>query len=500
MPLEEKEITSPEVIDVNSRPVNGYTQILRRISAFGGVQIFSVLINIVRGKFVAVLLGPEGMGISSMLTASTGTVQQFAGLGLNLAMVKEVAAGKDHKEHIPVILSIAVRLIFLTALLGSIVCLFLAPMLSLWSFGNYDYSVGFALLSAGVGLGVGGAGYLSLLQGLGEVKRLSWASVVGGLAGLLFGVPLYYFWGLDGIVPSLLIFSLSVFLFYFISFRRAVRYNRLKVDWKMGRPLVKKLISLGIVLMIGSLAGTLTNYLINIFIRALGSLDDVGLFQAANSLTNQYAGVVFSALALDYFPRLSAVAREKNEMRKVVNRQMEIVVLIVTPIVLLLLLTAPVLIRLLLSGEFLCVTPLMRWLGFGVLLQAVTFPMGYIFIACDKKKVYVWMEVVMVNVLWIACSLFFYYFYGLIGLGISLVVRTLIDIVVSYVVCKKYYGFRIERRTLFVILLSLMLGAGGFLVSLSSGLGARVSLAAIFAISGLYSLLALRKGVKTYDS
>lgn len=475
---------------------NGYRQILKRISAFGGVQVFSILINIIRGKFVAMLLGPEGMGLSSMFTSSTNTIQQFAGLGLNLAMVKEVAVRKERGEDMSFAIMVATRLIYFTAILGCMICLVLSPLLSLWSFGSYSYTVGFAVLSAGVGLGVGGAGYLSLLQGMGEVKRLSWSSVVGGLAGLIFGVPLYYLWGLKGIVPALLIFSLTVFIFYYVSFRKSVTYDKVSIKWSESKPLLKKLISLGIVLMIGSLVGTLTNYLINIFIRYEGSLDDVGLFQAANSLTNQYAGVIFSALALDYFPRLSAVASDSGKMTVIVNRQMEIVVLIMTPIILAMMLTAPLLIHLLLSVEFMSVAPLMRWLGFGVLMQAVTFPMGYIFIAKDNKKVYVLMEVVFSNVLWMACSTGFYHLYGLIGLGVSLVVRTAIDILISYLVCRKIYAFRVNCRVLKVVGICFILGTGGFITSLFPRSETYWILSFILAVALVFSLFMISKGLK----
>lgn len=475
---------------------NDYRRILKRISAFGGVQIFSVLLSLIRGKFVAILLGPEGMGLSSMLTSSTTTIQQFAGLGLNLALVKEVAARKETGGNLSAALHIAIRLIYFTAILGCVVCLVLSPYLSLWSFGNYSYSLGFAVLSAGVGLSVAGAGYLALLQGLGEVKRLSWSSVVGGLAGLIFGIPLYYFFGLNGIVPAILIFAFTQFIFYFFTFRKSVEYEKPRIGKGETRPLVKRLISLGIVLMIGSLVGTLTNYLINIFIRAVGSLEDVGFFQAANSLTNQYAGIVFSSLALDYFPRLSAVATDVKKLKETVNRQMEIVVLIMTPIILGMLLIAPLLIELLLSEEFMSVVPLMRWLAFGVMLQSVTFPLGYIFIARDNKKVYVWMEVIFSNLLWIACSFLFYFHYGLLGLGISLVVRTLIDIFVSYAVCRRFYGYSITLRTLRPVVLSLLLASAGFMVSISTGTFEYPVLAAILLVSATFTFFTLRKRLR----
>lgn len=476
---------------------NNYKNILKRISAFGGVQIFGILINLIRGKFVAILLGPEGMGLSSMLTSSTNTVQQLASLGLNLAMVKEVAAEKEKGEKMPLIFAVTIRLIYFTAILGCIVTLLFSPLLSLWSFGSYDYTLGFAILSAGVALSVAGTGYLALLQGMGEVKRLAWSSVAGGLAGLLFGVPLYYFFGLNGIVPALLIYALTVFLFYFFTFKRSVSIDKAKFVWSESKPLVKKLISLGIVLMIGSLVGTLTNYLINIFIRAVGSLDDVGLFQAANSLTNQYVGIVFSALAMDYFPRLSSVASDKSKMRDVVNRQMEIVLVIITPLILALQLFAPLIVDILLSKEFLGIVPLIRWLAFGVLLQGITFPMGYIFVAMNNKRVYVWMEVVFTNVLWIVCSIVFYYYFSLIGLGVSLVVRVGIDIFVTYFVCRQFYNFRLEYKVGMKILCCLLLGLSGFIASLLPDSPAFYCLIAILVISCIFSLLTLRKGLRS---
>lgn len=476
---------------------NSYGNILKRISAFGGVQMFNILINIVRGKFVALFLGPEGMGVSQLLTSSTNVVQQVSGLGLNLAMVKEVSAHKDNASDLPHVLSVSRRLILLTSLLGCVLCLLLAPFLSLWTFGDYSRTVSFMALSAAVGLMIAATGYLAILQGMGEVKRLSKASLTGGLTGLLCGVPLYYFFGTKGIVPSMLILALAMFLFYRLSCRNIIKTANVAFALNIHTPLVKKLISLGIVLMVGTVVGTLTNYAINVFVRAFGSEEMVGLFQAANSLTNQYVGVMFSALALDYFPRLSAVSDDASKLREVVNRQAEIVILVVAPLVLALLFSAPLVIRLLLADNFLQITPLMRWLGFGVLVQSVSFPMGYILIAKENRKVYIWLEVVFSNIMWIACSMGFFYLYSLVGLGISLVARASVDVVVTYIVCRRVYGFRYTGKTLVKIGVCLLLGAFGFAVSLLPGNIPYYILPAIIAISAAFSFISLRKGIKS---
>ena len=51
---------------------SSYRQIVKATSLFGGVQFFQIIISVIRSKFVAILLGPAGMGIVGLLTATTG--------------------------------------------------------------------------------------------------------------------------------------------------------------------------------------------------------------------------------------------------------------------------------------------------------------------------------------------------------------------------------------------------------------------------------------------
>lgn len=471
---------------------------MKRISAFGGVQVFNVLLTLVRGKFVAMFLGPEGMGISSLLTSSTSSLQQFAGLGLNLAIVREIAACKDSPDRLHRTLSLILRLILLTSISGAVICVILSPWLSRWTFGSSDYTWSFILLSASVAFLIAGAGYLAILQGLGEVRRLSKASLVGGLAGLFVGVPLYWLFGISGIVPSMILMALTMLVFYYQSYRRShpVGVGDHAFTWRRHIPLAKRLISLGFILMTGSLAGTLIGYLINIFVRYYGSVDDVGLYQAANSLTNQYVGIIFSALALDYFPRLSAIAHDNAAVREVVNRQTEIVVLIITPLIIALIATTPLIIRILLTTDFLSIIPLMRWMGFGMLVQAIAFPLGYIYLAKADRKAYVMMEVVWTNAVWISCSVLFYYMYSLIGLGVSLAVRGMIDNTVNYLVCRRRYGFAYTRSVRGIILICTLLCGGAFFASLSDDNICVWIMWGLLGLSLLFTAYHLRHGIR----
>lgn len=475
---------------------NSYKNILKGTSLFGGVQIFQILVNLIRGKFVAIILGPAGMGVSALFTTSAVTIQQLASLGLNLAVVKEVAANKEDLSTLSKIFYTTRRLMFLVALVGATLCAVLSPWLSEWSFGSRDYAPQFLLLSLMVFFAVAGSGELSLLQGLHDVKKLSQASLFGAFVGLFVGVPLYYIFGLDGIVPSMIALSLSTFLFYFFAVRQRFPVGKKKVTNDESLNLTKKLLGLGVVLMAGVMASSGTNWLVAMIVRRFGSVDNVGFYQAANSITNQYAGVVFSAMSLDFFPRLAAVASDNAKIREIVNRQTEVVATIMAPIVTLLVLTAPLVIELLLSKEFASIEPLMRWMGLGVLLRGIVYPMGYITFAKDNKRLYFWLEAVFCNLVILLLSFAFYTRFGLDGLGMAVVGENIVAFVVYYAVNKRMYGFGYSRRTMLIVATVAAIGAASFAGSFVgdaylsySVMGATAVLAVAFAWRTIKAML-----------
>ena len=92
----------------------------------------------------------------------------------------------------------------MTALLGTLMALILAPVLSRLTFGNADYSLSFALLAPMVGMVTLTGGEMAILKGLKQLKRVAIVSAFGAVATVVVNAPLFYFFGQRGIVPSLL--------------------------------------------------------------------------------------------------------------------------------------------------------------------------------------------------------------------------------------------------------------------------------------------------------
>ena len=49
---------------------DSYSHVLKYTGVFGGVQGLNVLVGLVRNKFVAMLLGPGGMGLVSLFNTT----------------------------------------------------------------------------------------------------------------------------------------------------------------------------------------------------------------------------------------------------------------------------------------------------------------------------------------------------------------------------------------------------------------------------------------------
>lgn len=438
----------PQDNNLMSTNSNSYKSIMKGTAIFGGTQFFAILVNLIRGKLVALFLGPEGMGISSLMMSSMNTIQQFSSLGLNLSIVKEISKAKEtgKEEKLLLVISIARALLRITAIIGALFTILFSRFLSNITFGNVDYYWYFILLSIAVFFTTMSNGELSILQGYRAIKKLAYASIIGSFTGLFVGVPLYYWFGYDAIVPAMIVLSLVNFLFYrYTSYKLTIKSIIFK--WKEHSPLIKKMLLLGITLMIVSLLGTLANYILNTYIGRYGSLNDVGMYQAANSITNQYIGIVFTAMGLDYFPRLAAISQDNVKVKEMVNQQIEVVLFLMAPLCCFLILLAPLVIEVLLTKEFMGIISLIRWMGIGLFFKAFAFPLGYISFAKGDRKTFFWLEGVMGNLMSLVLGMISYFIWGLMGMGISLCITYILWGGLYNIITKRLYEFELSTNT-----------------------------------------------------
>lgn len=421
---------------------SSYRQIIKTTSVFGSVQVFNILISIVRSKVIAIYIGPAGIGLIGLFNSALNLVASFTNAGIETSGVKAISMAENNPKSLSKEVSIMKRLIWITGILGTITIAVLSPLLSKFSFGNYEYTLAFVLISFTLLFKQLTNGNLIILQGLGKIKYLAKANLLGNLLGLLISLPLYYYFKIDGIVLSIMISSIVAMLVAFY-FRAKIKIDSVNLTNKEVFAEGKELILLGFSLSLIGLLTALSSYLLQIFISNYKNVSEVGFYSAGFTILNTYVGIIFTAMATDYYPRLAKVCHDNSLVKKIVIEQSIIAVLLLTPIIVVFLVLAPTVIRLLYSVEFLPITPLVCWGILGMIIKAVSWSMGYILIAKGDSKTFIKTSIGF-NSLFLIINIAGYYFYGLEGLGIAFFINYIIHFLGLKIITAKKYSFNFD--------------------------------------------------------
>lgn len=418
-----------------------YRQIFKATSLFGGVQAFNIVISVIRSKFVAVLLGPAGMGIAGLLTSTTGFVSALTNLGLGTSAVQNVAAASStgDNERVQKVVSVLRRLVWITGILGMVLTAALSPWLSQISFGNRDFTFAFIWTSVTLLFQQISSGQLVVLQGLRKLKYLAKANVTGSVIGLIIAIPVYYKWRLDGIVPVIIISSLtSMLLSWYFAHKTGVKSIKVPRENILGEG--KEMLKMGFMISLSGLIATAISYIVRIYISNKGGVEQVGLYTAGFAIIGTYVGMIFTAMGTDYYPRLSALAHDDIKSKELMNQQAEVAILILAPILAIFLIFINWVVILLYSTKFVAVNEMIHWAALGMYFKAASWSIAFILLAKGASKVFLWNEL-FANLYVMIFNVLGYRFAGLEGLGISFLAAYFVYFVQVFILARIKYSF-----------------------------------------------------------
>lgn len=475
---------------------SSYRQILQATSLFGGVQIFLIIIAVVRSKFIALLLGPAGMGVVGLLMSTTGLMAGLTNFGLGTSGVKNITEAKSTNDEDKISTTIVVvrRLVWFTGILGAVLTLIFSPLLSQFTFGNKDYTVAFIWLSVTLLFGQLSSGELVLLQGLRKLQQLAKANLYGSLVGLVITIPLYYMLGVDGIVPVIIITAVVSFLFSWI-YAKKLKTKKVNVTKEIMVTEGKSMMVLGFMISLSSLVALVAAYLLRVFINHTGNIADVGFYSAGFTIINTYVGMIFTAMGIDFYPRLSNVAKDDSQCRELINQQSEIALLILAPILMAFMVFVNWAVILLYSTQFLSIIGMVYWATLGIFFKAVSWAIAFIFLAKGEGKLFFWNEFAG-SIYTLGFSLLGYYLGGLTGLGIAFFITYILYLIQVYTITNIKYGFTFSKSFKIIFIIQFLLALGGFaLVNFTGQAITYIFGLLLIAISGWYSYMELEKRI-----
>ena len=443
---------------------SSYRQIFKATSLFGGVQIFNIIISIIKSKFIAVLLGPAGMGVSGLFTATLNLIGSFTNFGLAVSAVRDIASADESgdPEKVGSVVAIIRKLVWVTGLFGLSLTFLFSSWLSELTFGNKEYSFAFILLSVTLLFNQLTSAQNVLMQGLRKLHDLAKANMLSSLLSLIFTIPIYYIYGLKGIVPGLIITSILTLLItsYFV---RNTMICKISVPQDIVLNESRRMLKMGFLLSLSGLTTLGASYIVRIYISKSGDIADVGLYNAGFAIIGTYVGLVFNAMGTDYYPRLSGVSNNMVKTNQLINHQAELSVLILSPILCGFIIFINWVIILLYSSDFIPINGMVHWAALGMYFKAVSWSIGFILLAKGNSRGFFVSEL-LANSYLLLLNVLGYKFFGLNGLGMSFFIGYILYLFQIYILANYKYDFSFNSNFYRVFVYQFLFGLISFII------------------------------------
>ena len=421
-----------------------YRHIIKTTSIFGGVQVFQLLIGLIRLKFVALFIGKSGLGEISLYNSSLNTVNFLVSLGLTYSATRLIAKAnaENNIEEINNIYNIVTKWTIVTSILGTFLFLFLSINFNLIIIKSSNI----AFLSSSIILTALANKNNIFLQGMNKYKELAKSTLYSSFIALIISIPFFYIFKDKGIVPSIIATSIIVFIVseFFKKNVSVLKYKSITIRkaYLEGVDMVK----LGIIMMLASLIGSIVTNYINFYITKTGSLSDLGLYNAAYNISVQYVGLIFVAMSTEFFPRLSSISTEEKKVIEMVNQQTEITLLIIAPILSIMIITSNLIIKIALSNDFNAIVPFIQITSFSLIFQSLAYTISNIPIAKGDKKIFFIFNSLIPGI----CAAVFitlgYKYFGLKGIAIAIICVNISHFTAMFSICYVKYNFSFTRK------------------------------------------------------
>lgn len=431
--------------------------LLRSMVVMGSANVANILISVVRLKALALMLGPAGVGLLGIYSNLLGTASTVAGLGLASSGVRQIAGVRGEDSALSRVRLVLFGAHVIQGSLAMALVWFSRAELARLLFGDEARATEVGLIGVAALLALLASSQTALLRGMRRIADLGRVTVIGALGGTSAGLIAVWIVGEDGLIWFVLIQPLAAVAAAAYYTRRLPRPSLARLPWSEAWRLWRPMAALGAVFMLSGLATMVTLLVVRGMITNELGLAGAGLFAAAWGITIQYVGVLLSAMAADYYPRLTEVISDKILAARLVNDQTQLGLLLGGPVLLLLIGLAPWVMTAFYSIEFKPAAEMLQWQTVGNIFKLASWPISFVLVAAAMSKTYLLIELswnaFFVLLIWIGLPAF-----GLEVAGTAFLMAYVLYLSIVYFVISRSHGFQWTAFSLQLVFIYALLG------------------------------------------
>jgi len=413
------------------------TSILSSISTI--IRIISGFISV---KVVSVYIGPSGLALVGQMQNFVDMVSNIASAGVNSGVVKYTAEYRDNEKIKQKIWSSAVKLSVILLLPVTISIIFFSDYLSLRLLNTYEYKSVFILFAITLFFFVMNGLLISILNGEGEIKKLTILNIASSLFGLLITLILVKKLNLYGALISSIVTQSIVF---FITLMFVIRSKWFKFSMllgKMDREYRNKLLKYSIMTIVSATTIPLSRIYLRNYIGANIGWDAAGYWQGITRISDTYLMLITTTLSIYYLPKLSSI-QDKMELRKEIIYGYKIIMPVVIIMAAGIYFFRDFIIKLIFTSDFLPMRELFLYQLIGDVIKIASWLLGYVMVAKAMTKLFIISEVIF-TFSFVGLGVLFIKIFGLVGISIAFMVNYLLYMIFLLFALKGVFKWKIK--------------------------------------------------------
>jgi O-antigen/teichoic acid export membrane protein len=370
-----------------------YLQIFKSTAITGGAAAFTLVAGMLKIKVLAVLGGPAAVGLVGLLQNIASTTAAVAGCGLASSAVRSIAAQSDDLQRVS---SLWRLLIWCNLVLGALAGAgLMVGRQAIAGLINQPFGLTeSAILGLSVAATLMFTTQTALLQGLRRIGDLASVNIAAAVVGAVVSVIPLYVGAPHAVVWFVAVGPLASGLFAYVVLRTKQLLPGRAATRAANASELAPLFRLGLPIMAASVVTLVTQLLARSIVSNRLGIAASGDYQAVLAITTTYIGFILTAMAADFFPRLSALAGKPVEAAALVNQQVEMALTLAAPCVLALVAFSAQVVTALYSSEFHNAFALLRIQVLGDVLKILCWPIGYILLANGRGRLFIAAELI----------------------------------------------------------------------------------------------------------
>mgnify|MGYP001229309337 FL=1 len=381
-----------------------------RVLSFSAVALaVKFLVGFVLTKLFALFLGPSGLALLGNLKNFTQLLHSYGTLGMQSGIIRFASEWKSQPKKIANLVGTLNIIFTISALIGGSFIFFFSSALSLTIFQNTSFDYIFKIIAVILPLQGFHLMYYSILQGLGNYKRVVWQAVLMDLIKVALTSILVLKYDLVGALIAMVV--APVFYFLLSVWNTAITLKIFRYNWS--KAVAKNLALYAMMSLFSSIAIPIVYIVIRNKITTDLGVDNAGYWEAVNQFSFFYFMVLNSIIMMYVLPKISENQKVSFFRKQASEYFLKLIPVFVVGLVLLFLFR-DIAIWILFDDSFRPVSELMLWQLSGDVFRAASLVLVAYIHAHRLITHYITIDLVLSFSL-ILFSFFFIEQFGLIG-------------------------------------------------------------------------------------